>query len=106
METAIRTKILAEDEEVLVLQGGAQVSTPSEEVYTGELLSRKGGKIESRSISLTTEQLRTQTQYAVAIDNAFLKDFNIIPRKTKIFARITPECKATVVKLLKEAKKN
>jgi magnesium-transporting ATPase (P-type) len=43
--------------------------------------------------------------YAVAIDNAFLKEFNMIPRKTKIFARITPECKALVISMIKDAKK-
>jgi len=53
VETAIRTKILADDEDVLVMQGAAQTSAEAG-VYTGELLSRREGKIESRSVSLTT----------------------------------------------------
>lgn len=107
VETAIRTKILVEEEEVLLLQGAAQTFTRKEEgSYVGELLSRKDNGIESRSISLTTEQLRNQTMYAVAVDNAFLNDFNLIPRSTIIFARITPESKALVISMIKKNKEH
>lgn len=100
METALRAGFIPPNLQVAVLQGHDQ--TPHSDTYNGELLDLSNGLVSSSPLKLNCQQL-IDLQLPLAIDNSFLQLNETIVPHVKVFARISPENKARIVKIHKDA---
>jgi magnesium-transporting ATPase (P-type) len=100
VETALRTNILPHGSKIILLEGRKQKSLPDK--YNGIILTHDRVRSSFEDITLTLEEYRNQT-LPMGIDNDFLHldPPPSLPLTIKLFARISPESKAEIVRKLK-----
>ena len=103
VETAIRTEILPHGSKIILLEGAKQDDPLKHGGYNGLVLTHSKVTSEGEPIFLTFEQYVSQP-LPMAIDNDFLKmdPEPELPQTIKLFARISPESKALIVRRFRE----
>lgn len=101
VETALRTGILPHGSKILLFEGRKQRGVNG--MYNGIVLTHSKVKSQSEPVEITHEQYLSQ-KLPIGIDNDFLHLHPApeLPPTVKLFARISPESKAAIVRRLKE----
>lgn len=106
IQTAIRCGIISRNEEVMVIEGNQQKipdeQIPEDIVFNVKLFQFINNKISMRQQKVSYHEYLTVYR-SVVVDNSFLKlrkDLNLSPF-IRVYARISPENKAMIVRRLK-----
>ena len=98
VETAMRAGIIGE-EPVWIFRGESQKE--GGDYYVGEALEKTGDVVRTSQVQVRREEFVNSVGISMAVDQSFLEQDPNFPPTTKIFARISPEGKATIVKRLR-----